>query len=170
MANEDLDQVEKHLQDLSNDKIEQLKSLMFFIQQNKKTFDEVRDLIFSIAEEIDILSDQYNKIVDLNEELINTSEETKLISFNASIEAARAGEAGQGFLVVADEIKNLADKSGKSSGKINEVLVNMKNIQERVNALLSDMNKVIRQINENCDSIEESAFSKEVLNSISPSP
>ena len=94
-----------------------------------------------------------------------SSQETKLISLNASIEAVRAGEQGRGFLVVAEEIKNLAEKSNMSSGKITEVLSNMKKIQNRVNTLLSDMNKVIKQINENSTRIEESAFSHEFLKS-----
>lgn len=47
---------------------------------------------------------------------------TELLSLNASIEAARAGEYGKGFSVVAEEVGNLANTSGKSSNEIRELL------------------------------------------------
>ena len=48
--------------------------------------------------------------------------QTKLLSFNASVEAERAGEHGRGFSVVAQEVGNLAQLSGKSAAEINEIL------------------------------------------------
>jgi len=51
------------------------------------------------------------KINELTEAISDISDQTSLLSLNASIEAARAGEAGRGFAVVAQEISNLANKS-----------------------------------------------------------
>ncbi len=48
--------------------------------------------------------------------------QTKLLSFNASVEAARAGEAGKGFAIVAEEVGNLANVSGRSSNEISDLL------------------------------------------------
>ncbi len=50
--------------------------------------------------------------------------QTKLLSFNASVEAARAGDAGKGFTVVAEEVGNLAEMSGKASTEISQMLKN----------------------------------------------
>ncbi len=61
------------------------------------------------------------QIDTLTAEIINITDQTSLLSLNASIEAARAGEAGKGFAVVASEIGSLADNSARAAGDIQRV-------------------------------------------------
>ncbi len=78
------------------------------------------------------------------------SKRSKIIGLNSSIEASRVGEKGRGFLVVAEEIKNLADDSSRSVREIERILDGIQRSSE-------DLSQRIGTIKDVSDSQHDSA-------------
>ncbi len=91
-----------------------------------ESMNNVKDLTEQSNGRIKALADSAKNIESIVDTVNSISEQTNLLALNAAIEAARAGEAGKGFAVIADEIRQLAEESQKSTGKIASILKEIK--------------------------------------------
>lgn len=129
---EQMDELSKKIQVVSKDVSEIVDiadNTKTMIQSGIGTMDELSKRSSStsaitkkVVENIHILEEKSASIVKFIDVINEISEETSLLSLNASIEAARAGDAGRGFAVVAEEIRKLADGSMNAANEIQKVV------------------------------------------------
>lgn len=139
------------------------------VKVSDKSMDELKLSKLSIVN----LKDKSEKVLKFNEEVLlvikefvdkvhnvkqitaginEISEQTNLLSLNASIESARAGESGKGFAVVAGEISKLAEETGVLTNNIDSIV---KELDANANKAMNVVGQVVNAINEENSTIDE---------------
>ena len=95
------------------------------IEKARDVSDNIDSTIKELNSEVSVLNDNADQIAIVIAVINEISDQTNLLALNAAIEAARAGEAGRGFAVVADEVRNLAEKTSHSTKQIGETVSDM---------------------------------------------
>ncbi len=87
--------------------------------------EEVRNQVAEIAARITALGERTRQISGITETVKDLADQSHLLAVNAAIEAARSGEHGQGFAVVAREIRALADQSIRATNQVRSILLDI---------------------------------------------
>jgi methyl-accepting chemotaxis protein len=98
------------------------------------------------------LESQMAEIESIVDVITDIAEQTNILALNASIEAARAGEAGDGFAVVAEEVKGLAAETRQSAGDI-EALVS--DVREQTDESVAAMGTIQDRVGDGVETVEE---------------
>lgn len=92
------------------------------IQQTAREVRLIADNIGNSARLVGQLGDRSEQITAIVNTIRSIADQTNLLALNAAIEAARAGEQGRGFAVVADEVRQLAGRTSRSTSEIADLI------------------------------------------------
>lgn len=107
--------------------VEEGRQAMHEQEVNMQDSDRVQKGVSQAVNTLEQQSQQIQNIVAL---ITGIADQTNLLALNAAIEAARAGEAGRGFAVVAEEVRKLAEESGRATAEISSLIAKMKQSME----------------------------------------
>jgi len=109
----------------------------------QKTADDIHHVSKQVAHADDLVEELKDGVISIGvvvEEINAISEQTNLLALNAAIEAARAGEQGRGFSVVADEVRNLANRTQASTTQIQDTIDTLKATAMRASEAMQGSN------------------------------
>jgi len=108
-----------------------------------ESIEELRNSVAETAKKVKRLTESSQEISKIVALISEVSAKTNLLAFNASIEAVRAGEHGQGFRIVADEVRRLAERVTESTKEIEQLVTG---IQMETAEVLTMMEKGTEQV------------------------
>jgi len=113
------------------------------------------------------LAEAAQKIGEITALISGIATQTNLLALNATIEAARAGEAGRGFAVVANEVKALADQTGRATGEIADQISGVQNSTRGAVSAIGSITETIQRLSEISSGIaaaveEQTAVTREI--------
>lgn len=132
--------------DLASNIGETIEELSSSNSKNIKELDQTAEKLKGASDNSKVNLEKTNEIVKF---IKTVSDQTKMLGLNAAIEAARANVKGNGFNVVADEIRKLADETGSSVKEITGFIDNLNESTENTKKYIDKMDKKVDAFTEN---------------------
>ncbi len=116
--------------------------------ETSQVAEKARTEVHSAQEVISRLATSSAKISEVSKLIVTIADQTNLLALNATIEAARAGEAGKGFAVVANEVKELAQQTGRNAGEIEQIVSDIQQNSQEASKAMETVANIIEQLAE----------------------
>ncbi len=104
---------------------------------------EIRQTVAETTRKVKRLAESSQEISKIVALISQIASRTNMLALNASIEAARAGESGRGFAIVADEVRQLADRVAKALKEIEQIV---RQIQSETGSVMTAMEEGTQQV------------------------
>ncbi len=136
-----------------NDSLQGVSKRSHDIAEAMEAAQDKADNTSGIINDLNLTSKQISKVVNVINEIAN---QTNMLALNAAIEAAGAGEAGNGFAVVANEVKDLARQTAKATEEIAKQIEDMQNKMGQAVSAVNDITGVIANMSAFTGELNES--------------
>ncbi|HEX9079033.1 MAG TPA: methyl-accepting chemotaxis protein [Desulfuromonadaceae bacterium] len=124
------------------------------IDEMSQMMDEIGKMVTDTTNAVGSLGSNSNQIGEIVATIEDIADQTNLLALNAAIEAARAGEQGRGFAVVADEVRQLAERTTKATSEIQRIIVTL---QRDVKNVMGSMEQSSRSVQNGVDRVKLSS-------------
>ncbi|MGM0907166.1 MAG: methyl-accepting chemotaxis protein [Pseudomonadota bacterium] len=144
----------------AEDATETVNAAAEFISNTSDKMTELVKQVSASANTTEDLVQRSEMVRSVSEQIDAIAEQTNLLALNAAIEAARAGESGRGFSVVADEVRNLSQRTQQAVDEIDETITGMAGAIKQWDQQMAEQ----RELAEECGELGEQ--SKQEMTSI----
>ncbi|HBR17836.1 MAG: hypothetical protein A3G39_08680 [Deltaproteobacteria bacterium RIFCSPLOWO2_12_FULL_43_16] len=141
-------EIERHTMEaaeLSNEVAKESEKGLKAVELSHAGMETVKESVNALARVIDELGNRSREIGKILKVIDDVAAETNLLALNATIIAAQAGEHGKGFSVVADEIRELSERTAAST---KEITIIISGIQEQIAKAVSSVEEGITKVAE----------------------
>jgi len=149
-----IEEITASVQEIDAETSEASKLAIEGVHEGTDAVDRIRsatDATSEITDEVRTLESKMEAVGEALDVISSIAEQTNLLALNAAIEAARAGQEGDGFAVVAEEVKFLAEESKQSAGEIEEIITDA---QDQTAEVASQITNTNQEVSEGADAVE----------------